>query len=778
MSNIPTQIVDAVHQLAEMLVMTDPAQVQELSQIHTSLESVAEWAEPFGYGRTAAAATDCARLIEQVILDEVADSLATLDQVGVIVGAIQSVIVENRPEAEAGYASPEPASPSSSTSTSPPTTSPASATAKSAPEQADQTDQTNQAEPLDPAPAPMALDADPELLEEFINEANEHLEQAENCLMNMEADANDSESLNGLFRAFHTIKGVAGFLNLGDVQTLAHEAETLLDAVRKGERELVGASVDLSFDTIDALKRMIAAVTEAMTSGESVAADPERASLVKRLQAATAGELPEDNEDNDDAESADAGIEGQRLGEILIEKGTISPATLNNALQSQTGEGGNKRLGEILAREANVAPREVAQALRTQTAATKQRATAQVRETVKVDAERLDRLVENIGELVIAESMVSQNAMSGMDMTGRMAGQLKELDKITRELQEIGTSLRMIPMQSTFQKMARLVRDVARKAGKQVRFETEGEETELDKMVVEKIGDPLVHMIRNAVDHGLEPDGATRKAAGKDDVGVVKLSAYHRGGNIHIEVRDDGRGLDRERILAKARERGLVGADETPTDRDIFNLIFAPGFSTAQKITDVSGRGVGMDVVRKNIEMLRGQVDIQSEKGRGTTFTIRLPLTLAIIDGMVLRSGNERFIVRTMSINTSLQPDRESITTLFGRGEMMKFQGHMISLVRLSRLFDIEGAIADPTEAVVVVLEDDGMRLGLVIDELVGHQQVVIKPLGEGMQGLPGVAGGAIMPDGQVSLILDITGLAKLAEKGQEAPMQEQTEKD
>jgi two-component system chemotaxis sensor kinase CheA len=311
--------------------------------------------------------------------------------------------------------------------------------------------------------------------------------------------------------------------------------------------------------------------------------------------------------------------------------------------------------------------------------------------------------------------------------------------------------------------MARLVRDLGKKANKPVEFVMAGEDTELDKTVVDRIGDPLVHMIRNAVDHGLEADPEDRKRAGKPETGRVELRAYHKGGNIYIEVEDDGRGLDREAILAKARERGVVDDSDVLSDREIFNLIFEPGFSTAKKVTDVSGRGVGMDVVRRNIEALRGQVEIRSEPGKGSVFIIRLPLTLAIIDGMVIRVGLERYIIPTLSVVMSIRPDKKDLSTVLQRGEMLALQGSLIPLFRLGRLFSVDGAEQDPTKSLVIIVEDDGERTGLVTDELLGQQQIVIKTLGETMRGIPGVSGGAIMPDGQVGLILDVGGLVKLA---------------
>jgi two-component system chemotaxis sensor kinase CheA len=343
---------------------------------------------------------------------------------------------------------------------------------------------------------------------------------------------------------------------------------------------------------------------------------------------------------------------------------------------------------------------------------------------------------------------------------------VERLDKITRELQSMATSLRMVPLKATFQRMTRLVRDLAHKSEKPIELVLEGEDTELDKIVVDQMSDPLIHALRNAVDHGIESP-EEREAAGKSATGTITLRAYHAGGAIHIEIADDGRGLDPERILARARERGLVAPGETLDAAAISDLIFTPGFSTADEITDVSGRGVGMDVVRRTVEELRGRIDLSSEPGAGTTLSIRLPITLAIIDGMVARVGDERYIIPMLAIERSVRPSAGQISTISGRGEMLALDDGMLPVLRLHRFFNSEGAETDPTQAVVIITSENGVRAGLLACELLGQQQTVIKPLGEGLLEQPGITGGAIMPDGRVGLILDAAGLIRLAhEKG------------
>jgi len=604
---------------------------------------------------------------------------------------------------------------------------------------------------------PVSFEGDMELLNDFTVEAMEHLDATDMHLLTLETEPRDEEALNAVFRAFHTIKGSAGFLGLDDVGMLSHEAENLLDMARKGRLVLSGVAMDVIFDSVDTLKRLVAALRDSLKTGECPSGGECPEELLGRIRAVVEGDV--DGGPELEEPSAEPGM---RLGEILVASGKATEEEVEDALEKQRQTSSTGRLGEQLVRDGEVAAKDVAHALRTQRKGILPK-TVRVKETVKVDAERLDRLVETIGELVIAVSIVSQATDRGNGDRARLTQQMCQLDKITRELQELGTSLRMVPIRSTFQKMARMVRDLAKKAGKRIEFSMSGEDTELDKTVVDNIGDPLIHMVRNAVDHGIEANPEERRKAGKPETGRIELRAFHKGGNIYIEIEDDGRGLDRETILAKAREKGIVEDGDSMSDREVFSLIFQPGFSTAKRVTDISGRGVGMDVVKRNIEALRGQVEINSEPGRGSVFTIRMPLTLAIIDGMVVRVGNERYIIPTLSIVRSVRPRKEDLSTVFNRGEMLSLHGELIPLFRLDRLFDVEGAEQDPTRAIVVVVEDDGRQTGLLTDELLGQQQIVIKSLGETLRNAPGISGGAIMPDGRVGIILDIGGLVRLA---------------
>jgi two-component system chemotaxis sensor kinase CheA len=326
--------------------------------------------------------------------------------------------------------------------------------------------------------------------------------------------------------------------------------------------------------------------------------------------------------------------------------------------------------------------------------------------------------------------------------------------------------MRMVPLKATFQKLTRLVRDVSAKLGKEVEFEAEGEETEIDRTMADVIGDPLVHMLRNALDHGVEPNDA-REKAGKPRRGRVRLSAQHAGGSVVVSLSDDGRGLDRERIARKAVEKGLIESDRGMTDAEVYALIFAPGFSTAETLTDVSGRGVGMDVVKRNIDKVRGRIEIASVLGQGTTFTVRLPLTLAVTDGMLVRVGSERYVVPTTNIHMSFRPEPGMLHTVGGRGEVVTLRGEVMPVVRLHRLFNVGDAQRDPAKAILMLVGDGQRKTALLVDELLGQHQVVVKALGDGVGQVAGVAGGAILGDGRVGLIVDVAEIVALAEQGE-----------
>ena len=383
--------------------------------------------------------------------------------------------------------------------------------------------------------------------------------------------------------------------------------------------------------------------------------------------------------------------------------------------------------------------------------------------SIRVSVEKIDELMNTVGELVITQAMLSQlgAALEGSNAEKLRAG-LAQLERNTRELQESVMRVRMLPISFVFSRFPRMVRDIAQRLGKQIDLKLTGEQTELDKTVLEKIGDPLVHLVRNSIDHGIEmPD--VRIAAGKGAAGTVHLDACHRGGNIAVEVSDDGGGLDKDRILAKAKQRGLVGQNDVLTDEQIHDLIFLPGFSTAEKTTDLSGRGVGMDVVRRNVKELGGKIELRSERGKGSRFIITLPLTLAIVDGQSVAVGSETYIIPLISIVESMRLKETSISRLSGHNEVFSFRGDYLPIIRLHELFGVEPRARALHEGLVVIAEGDGRRVGLFVDDLLGQQQVVIKSLEANYGHVEGVSGATILGDGSVALILDVAGIIHAA---------------
>ena len=607
------------------------------------------------------------------------------------------------------------------------------------------------------------ISQDRELVENFIMEALEHLGTIEVNVLALEQDPGNREVLDAIFRPFHTIKGVSGFLNLSDINRLGHEVETLLDDARNEKLTVDETITDVVLDAVDLMKAMINHLRQELETGTVEPADFGLEAFFDRLRKLQVGEV----EEVQTSESPPKG-DGTDTGTILVEKGIVTDQDVAEALEKQAGPPpSDKKIGEILLEDKKATAREVAGALRDQKtlrgASGVGEKGAESARFVKVDTQKLDNMVDMVGELVITQAMLGEDMSGLVGQDKKLYANLGQLRRITSEIQKISMSMRMIPIKQTFQKMIRLVRDLSKKSGKQVSLDMIGEETEIDRNMVDEIYDPLVHMVRNSIDHGIErPE--VRKAMGKPEAGTVVLKAYHKGGNIVIEISDDGRGLDRDKIIKKAIERNLIRSGENVSDQEIYGLVFQPGFSTADEVTDVSGRGVGMDVVKRAIDKLRGALDIDSVKDQGTTVLMKLPLTLAIIDGITVRAGDRDYIIPTTSVVESIRPDRADCNTVVDRGEMIKIRESLYPLVRLHELFEFEPAHHNPWEAIVVVAETDGRRKCILVDKLIGKQEIVIKSLGEQLKGVKGMAGGAILADGRVGLILDVPGLFEISE--------------
>ncbi len=690
------------------------------------------------------------------------------------------------------------------------------------------------------------------LVETFITEATELIQDLEIDLVSLEDSGEDDQLINRIFRAAHTIKGSAGVIGLTALSDFTHSMESVLDLVREHKLVVTNDLVSVLLRAVDLLKEMIRAASEGVDDVDEretqlvlimlrqfLPAAPMQESVQERevpesreeskctyfeielvlpetiLETGTdplmllrelqdLGEIVElvvNTKDTPDfhaidiyklylkwnlviktrelqstlqnvfvfvqdtgqiaiedvtsffKDGVDIRIADMKLGEILTDKGLVSKKDIEEVLSSQ------QKIGELLVQSGKVSEHEVQNALEKQLKSREIQKTS----TIRVDTDKLDKLVNLVGEMVIAVARVNQQQCTMLSGAKRSAqGAIESLERISRDLQEQVMRVRMVPVEGLFSRFHRVTRDLANDQHKLISLELSGTETELDKNVIEQLSDPLKHLVRNAIDHGVElPE--ERIKAGKAGEATIKLCAYQQEGNIIIEISDDGRGIDHASVLKKAIERGFVRNDDTPSEKYLYQLLFMPGFSTAKQVTEVSGRGVGLDVVKQNIDELRGSVEVISAVGKGTTFKVRLPLTLAIIDGMNVKVGEEIITIPLLSIVESIRPTKEAVKTVQGEGEVIDARGEFLPLVRLHTMFGIETDKTDPSEALVVIVESSQRRFGILVDEMLGQQQAVIKSLEKNFHQVDGASGATILGDGAVSLILDIHGLEKMA---------------
>ncbi len=655
----------------------------------------------------------------------------------------------------------------------------------------------------------------------FFEEAGENLANMESLLLAIDVDAASDEELNAIFRVAHSIKGGAATFGFADVTELTHELETLLDRLRKSELRLRRDMVDVLLEASDALRAQLA------RHQGSAQHRPDTTDLVARIKKLAAGETlaPAGGPRRlrvrigplADATTADGLVELFRdiptLGTIAALDGgtpsadgcrefrvdTASPdhelielfsfhvgrdqirihdfaeTARTDAADSRAGappaatSDGDPGYGFFVdlkslpaARAAEAAPAEPKKADAKASAGKPANGAALETSTLRVSLEKVDQLINLVGELVITQSMLTQQAgqLDPVRHQALLSG-LADLERNTRHLQDAVMSIRMIPMAFVFNRFPRMLRDLAARLGKDIELKTVGEATELDKGLIEKIIDPLTHLVRNSADHGIETPAA-RVAAGKPATGRITLSAAHQGGSVLIEVRDDGAGLKRDRILAKARERGIPVRDDM-TDQEVWALIWAPGFSTADQVSDVSGRGVGMDVVRKNIAALGGTVEIDSAEGYGTRVSVRLPLTLAIMDGMSIGVGEETYVLPLAAVVESFQIQRATIQSVGGSGRVVKVREQFLPVIALDEIFAVPRVAPGRAAEIMMIVEADGQRVALLVDELLGQHQVVVKNLEANYRRVPGVSGATILADGRVALIIDVASLARRA---------------
>ena len=550
----------------------------------------------------------------------------------------------------------------------------------------------------------------------FFEEVSEHLTGLEDGLLQLESRPQDDELIHGIFRAAHSIKGTGGALGFTEVAGFTHHVETVLDQMRQRQLSTTSERIELLLKATDALSSLIDAA-----KGDCAPPD----NLDELVESPRRKIMPEGEV------SASVILEESSEALILFDNEPAAPLPTVAASPAAGGE-------PTRAKSANQA------------------------ESIRVSVAKVEELINLVGELVIANSMVQQAYADESGDAQSLQEAIAAMDLTTQQLQEQVMAVRMMPIANVFRRFPRIVRDLASTLGKNVILETSGEETELDKQVIEEVSDPLTHLIRNAVDHGLETR-AQRIAAGKPAEGRIHLRAFHEGGNVVIEIADDGAGINAQRVRQKAIDRGLIAADAVMTDEETNQLIMLPGFSTAEKITDVSGRGVGMDVVKRNVEALNGSISIRSTQGKGSCFRIRLPLTMAILDGLAMRLGNDVYVLPLLSVVESLRPEPKHIVHIAERGELVMVRGEPLPLIYTHRLFNVSGEPTNPCDGLVVIVEHQGRKYGIVVDELIGQLQVAMKSLEANYERVDGVSGATILGDGRIAMIVDIAGLVRLA---------------
>jgi len=583
---------------------------------------------------------------------------------------------------------------------------------------------------------------DPAMIQEFLVESEELLQGMDQDMVTLESAPKDAELLNRIFRALHTIKGTSGFLNFDPVVRLSHRAEDVLNSLRRGEVQLSKRMMDALLAARDQLGAMLRDIRAGGLKEYAID------SLLTELEAVQKpGEIPE------------------RLGEMLVADKTIEPAALQTALQAQAATAETPKLGQILVDKGLASPTEVGNALVQQKQVADANGSAGA-QTMRVDVKKLDELINLIGELVLERNRLLQ--LSRDVSAGRAAGEALDaaftqstarLSFITEELQAAGLRTRMVPIDAVFRKFPRLVRDVAHSLEKEVELQVRGQDTEIDKTMVELIGDPLVHLVRNSLDHGLEMP-QERVKNGKSAQGTIRLEARQEGDQIVISVGDDGAGIDSERVLRKAIEKGLVTAERARqlTQREILDFIFLPGFSTAEKVNNLSGRGVGMDVVRSNLKKMNGTIQLESTRGKGTTVLLRLPLTLAILPVLLVQVCDEVYALPLRSVLETSRIERDEVHAVEG-SEVLRLRGQTLPLLRLRKMFASPSSGEERTMENVVIMTVADKRIALMVDRLIGQESTVVKPLGSYLHHCSTIAGATLGGDGRVRLVLDPAGL-------------------
>jgi len=668
----------------------------------------------------------------------------------------------------------------------------------------------------------------------FYDESFEGLDTMEELLLSLNDGDADSEAVNTIFRAAHSIKGGSATFGFTSVAEFTHILESLLDEMREGEREVTTEAITLLLQSVDCLREMLNALQANGECDSELAEELGNKFLAMNDEEPVSGEQPESNTDDTSTTKTtnsdqwtivfkpeshilcngneplrmfrelsmmgDCQVEviqssvpkwgSFQADELLLSwtvqlKADVSKddiievfewvideceLTIEQPDESNQASDNNEnptedplQINDEQPQQEQLAPEAVSKSTAVVKQAKPKKEVSRAASSIRVGIEKVDSLINLVGELVITQSMLSQVGNDfQIKQLETLKGGLSQLEQNTRELQESVMQIRMMPISFAFNRFPRMVRDMAMQLNKKIDLQIEGENTELDKTVMERIGDPLVHLVRNSLDHGIESP-EERLAKGKPETGTVKLNAFHQGGNILIEITDDGKGINTAKVFAKAVEKGLISVRDELSDQEIYNLLFEPGFSTAEQVTDVSGRGVGMDVVKKNINILGGSIDVFSEPDKGSTFSIRLPLTLAILDGQLIRVGEQIYVVPLMSVTESLQIKEEFISCVGGEMELYQLRDEYVPIIDVAEEFGFENETTEIEESLLVVVEGENQQIGLLVDELQAQQQVVIKSLDVNYKPIQGISGATILGDGRVALILDVVGFIRQA---------------
>lgn len=600
-------------------------------------------------------------------------------------------------------------------------------------------------------------EVDPELVTDFLVETKEHLETIEMLVLALETDPGNMESIHGVFREFHTIKGLAGFVNQELVRTIAHQTETLLDECRKGQLRINKRIIDLILASADFIRKICDNLDIIQDSNFHFIVEA-HLDIIRNRKFDTNQEPNNNRIEVADQGPTEENVTGEKIGETLVGQGRIEQKELDEILEKQSNEYQDLKPGQGV-KEKQASAQDVLESLRFQE--TMQKKSGLDSGYIRVPTFKIDNLVDMMGEMLITQSLIEQEAVKRFGTNDSFISNLSRMGRIAKDLQNLSMSLRMVSLKSTFQKLNRVGRDTIEELHKNVILRFDGEETEIDRNVADRILDPLIHLLKNAISHGIESE-EERTAKGKPPLGLVSILAYSKRGNVYIEVADNGRGLSTERIYQKGVERGLINPANSYTEEEIIDLIFQPGFSTAEKVDNVSGRGVGLDVVKTEITRIGGRVEVNNHPGQGCTFVLRIPINLAAINGTIVEIMGNHYIIPTVNVKQIIKPEPDQWVKVSGVTKMIRIRDQVIGVIPIAEIFGVEDVKLEEFAQLVVVIELDQKLKALPVQGIEGRREIVVKSLGEEFVKLNFVSGASILGDGKVSLILDVENLFKM----------------